>query len=222
MEQQKIVLITGVSRGIGRALAEKFLDEGWKVLGTSTSGTLHFSHPHLHVHQLDLSSPKSIASCVTVLAKEGRTIDVLINNAGIWSGKDDPHMSMQHLRETLEVNLFGTIDFCERLIPLVKQRGKIIFTSSRAGSLSHAGYYHHYPDYRISKAGVNMYMRTLALRLKSLKILVASIHPGWVKTDMGGNDADLTPEVAAEKMYKRINTLSEIGQFWFGQRKFAW
>ncbi|OIO43177.1 hypothetical protein AUJ64_02800 [Candidatus Pacearchaeota archaeon CG1_02_39_14] len=67
-----------------------------------------------------------------------------------------------------------------------------------------------------------MYTKTLARRLESKNILVASIHPGWVKTDMGGQNADLTPEEAANNIYRRIITLKETGLFWFKQDKFPW
>jgi NAD(P)-dependent dehydrogenase (short-subunit alcohol dehydrogenase family) len=67
-----------------------------------------------------------------------------------------------------------------------------------------------------------MYTRTLATKLAKNKIMSASIHPGWVKTDMGGDEADLEPEAAADDIYKRIVTLAETGQFWFKQDKFPW
>jgi NAD(P)-dependent dehydrogenase (short-subunit alcohol dehydrogenase family) len=222
MISNKTVFITGASRGIGRALADKFLSEGYFVIGTSTSGKLSYQHENLIPLKLDLSSTASISSCVKEFFKLNRKIDILINNAGIWSGKEeDPAVYMNLFRKVMEVNLFGTIDLTERLIPHINQGGKIINMSSRAGSLEHTKYVN-YPDYRISKAALNMYTRTLATKLAKNKIMSASIHPGWVKTDMGGDEADLEPEAAADDIYKRIVTLAETGQFWFKQDKFPW
>lgn len=217
----KTVLITGVSRGIGKALAERFLQNGDFVIGTSTKGTSDWTHENLTVLKLDLSKSESIEECAERIAALGKKIDVLINNAGIWSGaEDDPVLRMKDLRKTLEVNLFGTADFTDRILPLVNDGGHIINISSRAGSLS---YVHdaEYPDYKISKAALNMFTRMLAIRFKD-KITVSSVHPGWVKTDMGGSDADREPEEAAEDIFKLANTHVETGQFWFQGEKFPW
>ncbi len=217
----KTIFITGVSRGIGKAVAQRFLDAGDCVIGTSTSGTADWSHENLTVLKLDLSKPESIEECTKQITELGKKIDVLINNAGIWSGaEDDPVLRIKDLRKTLEVNLFGTADFTDRILPLINDGGHIINISSRAGSLS---YVHdaEYPDYKISKAALNMFTRMLAIRLKD-KITVSSVHPGWVKTDMGGSDAEMEPKEAAEHIFKLAYTPVETGQFWFKGEKFPW
>ena len=219
----KTAFITGVSRGIGKALAERFLSENWEVIGTSTSGKSDINNKNLTILKLDLSISKSIEECVKEFIKLNKKMDILINNAGIWSGeeKNITALSLNNLRKVLEVNLFGTIDLTERLIKYIKESGKIINISSSAGSLNRI-YHSDYPDYSISKTALNMYTRTLAIRLKDKNILVASIHPGWVKTDMGGSDADIYPNESAEEVYKRIIALKETGKFWFKQEEFPW
>ena len=217
------VFITGVSRGIGKALAEKFLKEGYEVIGTSTSGTADIKNKSLTMLKLDLSSSKSIEQCIKEFKKLNKKIDILVNNAGIWSGeeKNIQLLNLSHLRKVLEVNLFGTIDLTEKILTLIKNGGKIINISSKEGSLN--GVYHaNYPDYKISKAALNMYTRILSIRVEKNEIIVASIHPGWVRTDMGGSDADIEPNVAAEDVYQRIISLKETGQFWFEQDKLPW
>ncbi len=217
----KIVFITGVSRGIGKAVAQRFLNAGDYVIGTSTSGTADWSHENLTLIQLDLSKPESISTCVEATKALGKKIDVLVNNAGIWSGKEgDPIIYIDLLRKTLEVNLIGTLDLTEQLIPLINAGGHIINVSSSAGSLTSV-YDAEYPDYKIAKAALNMATRTLAIRFKDT-ITVSSIHPGWVKTDMGGSDADREPEEAAEDIFKLANSHVETGQFWFKGEKFPW
>lgn len=214
----KTVLITGVGKGIGKALSDKFLTEGYFVIGTflSTSPT---AHERLKVFRLDLSNPKSIASCARAIAHFGRPIDIFINNAGILIDDEETSVKVEKLRRTLEANLIGTIDFTKRLLPLIRRGGHIVNISSRAGSLTLTGKASHflgrYPAYKISKAALNMYTRTLAYELRNRGITVSSVHPGWVKTDMGGMDADITPEQAAEWIYKLAVSRPPTGGFWF-------
>ncbi len=182
-----------------------------------------FTHENLKVFRLDLSDPKSIERCADEIRDFGRKIDILINNAGIAVEEEatEPHVVTEYLRKTLEVNLVGVVDFTERIIPLMNKGGQIINISSRAGSLAHTEYTLNYPAYRISKAALNMVTRILAVRLAG-KIKVSSIHPGWVKTDMGGDEADITPEEVAEDIFTLINSDVETGQFWFKGEKFPW
>lgn len=219
----KTIVITGISRGIGRALAERFLENGDFVIGTSTSGTCPVERDRLLTLQLDLANPESIDTCMKSILNSGRKIDILINNAGIWSGIDEnPTIDIGLLRKTLEVNLFGTIEFTERIIPMMNQGGHIVNVSSRMGSLEYCekgGI--NWPDYKISKAALNMVTKILAGRLAG-NITVSSVHPGWVKTDMGGSDADIEPEEAAEDIFKLAVSKPKSGQFWFKGEKFPW
>ncbi len=219
----KTILITGISRGIGLALAERFLKNGDFVIGTSTSGNAPTKHDRLLTVQLDLTNSDSIAACTQVIIDSGKKIDILINNAGIWSGIDEnPTIDLSLLRKVLEVNLFGTVDFTERIIPIMNRGGHIVNISSRMGSLEYCekgGI--NWPDYKISKCALNMVTRILAGRLAGT-IAVSSVHPGWVKTDMGGDDADIEPEEAAEDIFSLANSQVETGQFWFKGEKFPW
>src|SRR3989344_9588014 len=127
----KAVFITGVSRGIGKALAEKFLKEEYVVISTSTTGKSQIKHKDLTLLKLDLSSTKSIEKCVQDFITLKKKIDILINNAGIWSGREDSEMRVESLRKILEVNVIGTIDLTERLLPFIPNGGKIINISSK-------------------------------------------------------------------------------------------
>lgn len=222
----KTVLITGIGRGIGRAEAHKFLKEGFRVFGTSTTGAVDYSHENLKIFQLDLRSPESIAACISALEAADVSLDVLLNNAGVLLDEDDTVLNSEKLRATLDVNLIGTVAFTEKALSLVKKGGIVVFTASTAGSLALTGHethwLNHYPAYKISKAALNMYMRTLASRLKPEGITVISVHPGWVKTEMGGEDADITPEAAAEGIYNAISSCPETGTFRFGTETLPW
>lgn len=246
----KTVLITGISKGIGQALAQKFIKEGFEVIGTVFEGESasalsqgdqtnqnsqnnsggQLSDEHLSVFKLDLSSSESITDCadkiINTLGNE-KKIDILINNAGALYDEDETGVVIEKLRKTLEVNLIGPIDFTEKLIPHINSGGHIVNISSSAGSLeraTHAESHHpyHYPSYKISKTALNMYTCTLALRLQASEITVSSVHPGWVKTDIGGQEAEITPEQAALGIYDVAISRPETGKFWFGKEKMAW
>ena len=223
----KTVLITGIGKGIGRALTEKFLHEGHVVIGTYLSDTTLPTRDNVSVYQLDLSSAESIARCVRDISVSGKKIDILINNAGVLLDEEETSVVAEKLRKTLEVNLIGTIDFTEHMIPRMNAGGHIVNISSTAGSLEKAGradshYPNHYPAYKISKTALNMYTRALALRLKEKDITVSSVHPGWVRTDMGGPEADMSSEEAAEGIYKIAISKLETGQFLFKNKHVPW
>lgn len=128
---------------------------------------------------------------------------------------------IEFLRKTLEANLIGTIDVTEQVLNHMNKGGHIVNISSRAGSLGSEEYTLNYPAYRISKAGLNMFTRILAVRLEG-EMIVSSVHPGWVKTNMGGDEADVTPKEAAEHIFKLATSKVESGHFWFMGEKYPW
>ncbi len=223
----KTVLVTGIGKGIGKATAERFLSEGYTVMGTSTLGVVSYEHENLKVFQLDLRSSESISACAKALTDTGVMFDVVINNAGALFDEEDSTLIVEKLRQSLEVNLIGTADFTEQILSRVKEGGHIVMISSSAGSIGRTGHSKsrfpgRYPAYKISKAALNMYVRTLALRMSDLGTTVSALHPGWVKTDMGGEDADITPEVAGENIYHFAVSQPETGLFWFNGENLPW
>jgi NAD(P)-dependent dehydrogenase (short-subunit alcohol dehydrogenase family) len=223
----RTVLITGTNRGIGRALAEKFLSEGWRVIGTYYNGEEPIQHERFTLIKMDLRSPESIEACAKELAGGGHEFEVVINNAGVLLDEAETRLKVAPLRETLEVNLIGTGDFTERVAPMIARGGHLVFISSTAGSLERAGsglshFPFHYPAYKISKAALNIYGRTLAHELEDQEVTVSMVHPGWVRTRMGGQEADLSPQEAAEDIYAHAMRRPESGQFWFRGEKLPW
>ncbi|HEY4503535.1 MAG TPA: SDR family NAD(P)-dependent oxidoreductase [Candidatus Paceibacterota bacterium] len=225
----KIVCITGISRGIGKALAHKFINEGYFVIGTSITGDVDFGRDNLKLFKLDLLEPKSIKECASGIEKllsmdsndNSKKIDIHINNAGALFDEGENTVVIDKLRKTLEVNLIGPIDFTERILPLINNGGHIVNISSSAGSLEKV---HHadYPAYKISKCALNMFTTYLAFRLKN-KITVSSIHPGRVKTDMGAWKGDMTTDESAKYIFDTaIDKNIETGQFWYKREKFPW
>jgi len=217
----KTAFITGAGRGIGKGLAQKFLKEGFSVIGTSISGTADFSHPNLLMIPLDLYSDESVRGCAEAAMRIGRKIDIHINNAGVLLDEGEPEIVIDKLRKTLQVNLVGPIDLTQKMLPLIAEGGHIVNISSSAGSLAKL---HHadYPAYKISKAALNMFTSYFAFKLKG-KITVSSVHPGRVKTDMGSWEGDMDIGEAAGYIYETATRQGiETGQFWFKGEKFPW
>lgn len=214
------VVITGISRGIGKATAEKFLEKGWQVMGGSKSGKATIVHPRFFYEQLDVTDNASIQMFRDMVVKNGHPIDVLVNNAGILLEKGEEY-SFENLQKTMDVNVLGLVNFTETLLPHIPNGGHIINLSSGLGSIEGTinGYY---PAYRISKAAVNMYTRVLAGRLAEIDITVSSIDPGWVKTDMGGATAARNPSETAEEIYQLATTKVDTGFFWYRGKKKPW
>ena len=218
----KTILVTGASRGIGKALAMKFLAEGYFVIGTSTSGNNGIKNSNFTNFQLDFSNAESIQDCAKKIVSVNKKIDIFINNAGVWlEGDDQPNINVAVLREMLEINLIGPIDFTEQLLSLINEGGHIINISSRRASFEYNKDESLYPDYTISKTALNMFSKTLANRLKG-KIIVSAVHPGFVQTDMNEGGGDITAEEAAQDIYLVAVSEVETGQFWFKGEKYPW
>lgn len=218
----KTILITGISRGIGLATAKLFLDKGWSVLGTSTSGKTPLAHTHLVTYKLDISDSASLEG----FKKDfGATkIDVLLNNAGFAADEAPiPPIDLEALRKDMEVNLFGTLRLTEIVIENINTNGKIICISSMMSSLNRDFTYGD-PAYRISKAALNMYTLNLSKdpRLLAKKIVVAAFDPGWVLTDMGGSDAPRQPEEPAQELFNLATIDFVTGKFYKGIKIREW
>lgn len=216
----RTAFVTGSSRGIGKALAEKFLHEGYFVIGTSRTGTGDLKNDNLVTLPLELADSASIDACTNEIKMMGKNIDVFINNAGIWDERDDAvEVDEAALRDTLEANLIGPIHLCERIVPLLNDGGHVINISSHRGSCEYT-LDTIYPCYSISKAGINMYTRKLAARLRG-KVTVSCVHPGSVKTDMNP-EGQMPPQEVADDIFTLITKNVETGQFWYKSERFPW
>jgi NAD(P)-dependent dehydrogenase (short-subunit alcohol dehydrogenase family) len=144
----------------------------------------------------------------------GRTIDVLVNNAGILRSDELGHIDWNAIRQQFETNALGPIRVTEALLPNLKEGSKVAIITSRSGSIGDNGSSGNY-GYRMSKAAVNMAGTNLALDLKPKGVAVAILHPGMVRTDMTGSYASVTPELSAERLVARIDelTVEKTGQF---------
>lgn len=212
----KVVLITGASRGIGYALAKKMLSKGFYVIGASRNGKIEgFENDNFYSLKLDLSNTSSIKKAHDEITVKFNHIDILINNAGIGPDLDTLRPDLKSFRETFEVNVTGTVFFTEPLIDLISENGKIINISSKMGALDICERTDSVA-YCMSKSALNMFTKILANRLKN-KIKVASIHPGWVKTTIAKDNivnGRITTEESAERIFNFVNTNFTSGAFW--------
>lgn len=206
---KRIVVVTGGNRGIGFEICRQLAKRGLHVVltarsaakGRAAAAVLRDEGLEVEPRQLDVTSARSIKALAAHLNKRHGRLDVLVNNAGVLL---DPRGSrlldskVNTYRDTLETNLFGPLMLCQALVPLMRKNGygRIVNLSSRLGQLSDMGT--GTPAYRISKTALNALTRTLAAELRDTNILVNSMCPGWVKTDMGGPKAPRTPEEAAD------------------------
>lgn len=215
----KKVIITGGNRGVGFALVSRFLAEGFHVMATSRTGIIAINHPNLTVLQLDVTSESSIHNAVSEIKGKFQTIDFLINNAGVGLDLDQYHPEIDIVKATFETNVFGLLNFTESCLDLIVEGGTIFNISSVMGMLNRDKIVPNATAYRMSKSALNMYTKTLSARLQERNISVNSIHPGWVKTDMGGADADITPECSADGIYNLYLKKIPTGTFWAAENQ---
>jgi len=224
----RTAVITGIGRGIGLATARRFLDGGWGVVGTFHTEPAALTHAALTQVRLDLASPESIARAAADIAATAPRVDALVNSAAVLLDYSDTAADAGRVRATLEVNVVGTVDFTERILPLMDAGGHIVNVDSNMGSFARPIDEDGAPGYRMSKAALNMYTRYLAFVLRERGILVSSLDPGWVDTDMGragGDVPDRRPEEPAEELFRLVTDVVDIGEsgnFWHKNEKRPW
>jgi NAD(P)-dependent dehydrogenase (short-subunit alcohol dehydrogenase family) len=210
------IVLAGASRGLGLGLAREFLRRGHDVIATartpeSAGGLLELHRSHaerLTIHTLDIADPASIAALPRKL--EGRRLDTLFVVAGMNSQRDTLLQDMAPEAIALEfiTNATAPIVLAETLLPMMSERGTVAFMTSILGSIaSNAG--GGMDVYRASKAALNMLGANFALRHKSRPVLL--LHPGWVRTDMGGSNAPLDVQTSASGLADQIEHTTKPG-----------
>ncbi|MEE3282709.1 MAG: SDR family oxidoreductase [Pseudomonadota bacterium] len=220
--KQPSVVITGANRGIGLELVSQYLADDWQVyaccrrpeLATQLAGLALNST--LSIHQLDVANPESVKKLSLALLEQ--PIDLLINNAGIYGGERQSFGDIDYdqWKQVLDVNTLGPYRVSTALANQVgnSERRLMVNISSAMGSIERYTTGGHY-IYRSSKAALNMVTVNLAHDLRSRGITVLSVHPGWVRTDMGGSSADISTQTSAAGLRQLISnsTIDDSGRF---------
>lgn len=187
---EKVVLITGGSKGIGAACVDKFAEAGASIAFTYKNDeeaasriiSKYSFQNEIMSYKVDLSIEEDISQCVKYVGSEFGRIDILVNNAGIWKEGEIEKMELAEWSETINVNLTGSFLFTKHVLPSLKKanNGRIIYVSSTAGQRGEANHSH----YAASKGGLISLTKSLAVELAKYNINVNCVAPGWVYTDM--------------------------------------
>jgi NAD(P)-dependent dehydrogenase (short-subunit alcohol dehydrogenase family) len=205
------VLVTGASRGLGLEFCRQYAAAGWRVHAV----TRHAAAPALQelagdvqVHAADIGDPAQVAALAGAL--RGEAIDLLLNNAGanVAGHTSLGDMDYAAWENVLRVNVLAPFRVAEAFVEHVARSRKriMLFVSTRAGSIHDVlsgGRY----VYRSSKAALNMVVKAMALELMPRRILCVAVHPGWVRTDMGGQDAPIGAEFSVASLRALVERL---------------
>ncbi|MFH1016825.1 MAG: SDR family oxidoreductase [Pseudomonadota bacterium] len=215
----RVVLITGASRGLGLGMAEKFASRGLKVFAAAR-------HPEkaealkklqkkfedrIFLIAMDVDSDASVENARKEVFRSTDHIDILINNAGRYAketGESLAEVDFDQMHKTYETNVLGPLRVSKAFWSLMRagKEKKLVHITSQMGSIEEnksGGTY----DYRLSKAALNMLNKNLSIDLAADGVISVALHPGWVRTDMGGPEAPMDVETSVSKMTECILSL---------------
>jgi NAD(P)-dependent dehydrogenase (short-subunit alcohol dehydrogenase family) len=212
------VVVTGANRGIGLELVRQLLARGEHVEAACRrpDDARELLATGARLHAVDVADGASVVAFAAALGDT--PIDLVINNAGVFGDMRQrlADFNYEAATRTFEVNALGALRVSQALLPNLR-RGtgkKLAYISSVLGSISNTNAPDHLA-YRVSKAALNMIARSIAFELRDDQILSIVVHPGWVRTAMGGPNAPTSPAEAAEAILAQIDaaTFTETGEF---------
>ncbi len=213
------VFISGANRGIGLALTNRFLEGDFHVfagsrrLSPGLSSLLKEFPKNLTLVKLDVTDMDSICQAVKEVSETVPALDILINNAAVYLDNkgvvlEELNLEDEHLEKTMDVNVYGPLRMTQKFLPLLevgsRREGKqklIVNISSEAGSIAD-GWRKEAFAYCMSKSALNMQSRILQNYLGPRGFKILAVHPGWVRTDMGGTNATISTKESAEGIFK--------------------
>ena len=218
-----VILLTGANRGLGLELARQYAKDNWRVIACCRDpenarelNELATVMPQLTLHQLDVQNPRHLKSLADKF--KGQPIDILLNNAGIYGQVDATfgNTNIDRWLNTFHINTIAPMKIMEAFVDNVaaSELRIIASMSSKMGSIADNGSGGSYV-YRSSKAALNMVMASAAIDLQPRGITSVILHPGWVRTDMGGPQGELsvTESVAALRHTLAGITSKDNGSF---------
>lgn len=236
MPAKRVAIVTGANRGIGLEISRQLIQNGVFVVAgcrdetkcQAAAAELARQDPELVAsHPLDVNDTHSVRGFVDLVAKRYGSPSILVNNAGVFPedrGSRVTDTSTSYWRATFETNLFGAMRMCREVVPIMERvrYGRIVNISSGLGQMSRMGA--GTPAYRVSKAALNALTLTLAAEVKGSGILVNSMSPGWVRTDMGGEEAPRSVKDGADTAVWLclLPSSGPTGQFFRDRQPIPW
>lgn len=236
MEKEKIALVTGAYRGLGLEWCRQLAKNGYRVILTardpekakSASGALQKIGLRIIPESLDVQDESQVVKLASEIESEFGRLDLLVNNAGINS-KDDPDRSLfpksfrlsdldpEEVVRHIRINSIAPVILVKHFRELLRKAENpvVISIGSWLGSITVKDFGGHY-GYATSKSALNMMNRAMALEIKEEGIIAVVVNPGWVQTDMGGNNAKLTPEESVRGIINNVLqkiTINDTGKF---------
>lgn len=212
------IVVTGASRGIGLEFTRQWLERGDRVFALArrpekSAGLSELALRHagaLRSVECDVGDDDSVARARIEVEAGADRIDLVVNNAAVFGPRNVSieSLALAEVRRVFEVNVLGALRVSRAFLPLLRRgrRPALVHITSLMGSIGDnvsGGYW----DYRLSKAALNMAARNLAIELRKDGILSVALHPGWVRTDMGGPEAPLGVQEAVDALIRTIDAL---------------
>lgn len=224
----KIALVTGANRGIGREICRQLAERGLTVVLTARNEAKGIEaaagmNGNIIVQKLDVTSMQDAKEVAHFIGEKFGKLDVLINNAGIISARGAINADIHEAKLVMDTNLFGAWQVTLAMLPLLKEsrEGRIINMSSEMGT--HSEMVGGYAAYRLSKHALNALTMLMSKELAGTGIKVNAMHPGWVRTDMGGANGQRSVEQGADTAVW-LATAGHVpsGKFFFDREEEMW
>jgi NAD(P)-dependent dehydrogenase (short-subunit alcohol dehydrogenase family) len=212
------VFITGASRGIGLEMVKYGIEQNWRIFACcrnpqqadSLLSVARLANGRVSVHVADMDELTTIQALAYELRNEA--IDILINNAGVYGSDNNKfgNVDVASWINTLQINSIAPLKLAEALIEQLRmgQKKVIACMTSKMGSMADNGSGNSY-IYRSSKAALNAVVKSMSIDLKEEGIKCVALHPGWVKTDMGGPNAEITARESVTNLFKIMLSLEQ-------------